>query len=149
VAKTATLMVQQWGNSLAVRIPSAVAKSAGFKLGQPVRLPSAELSMVRTHETCVCRRRFNLRPLRRPTPQSSQPSARRKPHARFWTISDSLRVRPHSRLPPSKNFLLPLNNRPPSDDWRFVRAPLPITAHRQRLFPPSSAPENSGQSYGN
>ena len=45
MAKTATFTVQQWGNSLAVRIPSAVAKSAGFKLGQPVRV-SAEDSKV-------------------------------------------------------------------------------------------------------
>ena len=45
MAKTATLTVQQWGNSLAVRIPSAVARSAGFKLGQPVKL-SAQKSGV-------------------------------------------------------------------------------------------------------
>ena len=32
MAKTATLTLQQSGNSLAVRIPSAVAKSAGFKV---------------------------------------------------------------------------------------------------------------------
>ena len=42
MAKTATLTVQQWGNSLAVRIPSAVAKSAGFKLGQPVKVSAQE-----------------------------------------------------------------------------------------------------------
>jgi len=30
--------VQKWGNSLAVRIPSAVARSAGFKIGQPVQV---------------------------------------------------------------------------------------------------------------
>ncbi len=45
MAKSATLTVQQWGNSLAVRIPSAVAKSAGFKLGQPVKV-SAQRSKV-------------------------------------------------------------------------------------------------------
>lgn len=28
--KTATLTIQQWGNSLAVRIPAAVARSAHF-----------------------------------------------------------------------------------------------------------------------
>ena len=42
MAKTATLTVQQWGNSLAVRIPSAVAKSAGFKLGQPVEVSAQD-----------------------------------------------------------------------------------------------------------
>ena len=36
--KTATLTLQKWGNSLAVRIPSSVAKSAGFKQGQPVEV---------------------------------------------------------------------------------------------------------------
>ena len=36
------LTVQQWGNSLAVRIPAAVAKSAGFKLGQPVKVSAQE-----------------------------------------------------------------------------------------------------------
>ena len=42
MAKTATLTVQQWGNSLAVRIPSAVARSAGLKLGQPVKLTAQQ-----------------------------------------------------------------------------------------------------------
>jgi antitoxin MazE len=44
--KTATLTLQRWGNSLAVRIPSSVAKSVGFKVGQPVEV-SAEDSAVR------------------------------------------------------------------------------------------------------
>ena len=35
MAKSATLTVQQWGNSLAVRIPAAVARSARFRVGQP------------------------------------------------------------------------------------------------------------------
>jgi antitoxin MazE len=48
VAKTATLTVQQWGNSLAVRIPSAVARSAGFKLGQPVKLSAQESGVLVT-----------------------------------------------------------------------------------------------------
>jgi antitoxin MazE len=48
VAKTATLTVQQWGNSLAVRIPSAVARSAGFKLGQPVKVSAQESSVLVT-----------------------------------------------------------------------------------------------------
>jgi len=48
--KTAHLKIQQWGNSLAVRIPSAIAKSAGFKVGQPVAV-SAEESTVRVTAT--------------------------------------------------------------------------------------------------
>jgi antitoxin MazE len=42
MAKTATLTVQQWGNSLAVRIPAAVAKSARFKVGQPVEVSAQD-----------------------------------------------------------------------------------------------------------
>ena len=38
MTKTATLTVQRWGNSLAVRIPAAVARSARFVVGQPVQL---------------------------------------------------------------------------------------------------------------
>jgi antitoxin MazE len=38
MSKSATLRVQQWGNSLAVRIPSAVARSARFRVGQPVEV---------------------------------------------------------------------------------------------------------------
>lgn len=38
MSKTARLTLQQWGNSLAVRIPSAVARTAKFKVGQPVEL---------------------------------------------------------------------------------------------------------------
>lgn len=38
MTKSATLTVQQWGNSLAVRIPSAVARSARFRVGQPVEV---------------------------------------------------------------------------------------------------------------
>ena len=45
MAKSATLTVQQWGNSLAVRIPAAVARSARFRVGQPV-VVSAEDSNV-------------------------------------------------------------------------------------------------------
>lgn len=36
--KNAHLTVQQWGNSLAVRIPAAVARSVRFSVGQPVEL---------------------------------------------------------------------------------------------------------------
>jgi antitoxin MazE len=42
MAKTATLTVQQWGNSLAVRIPAALARSAHFMVGQPVELSVAD-----------------------------------------------------------------------------------------------------------
>ncbi len=42
MAKRATLTVQQWGNSLAVRIPAAVARSARFVVGQPVALSVGE-----------------------------------------------------------------------------------------------------------
>jgi antitoxin MazE len=44
--KTATLTLQRWGNSLAVRIPSTIAKSVGFKVGQPVEV-SVQDSAVR------------------------------------------------------------------------------------------------------
>lgn len=36
--KTATLTVQKWGNSLAVRIPAAIARHAHFHSGTPVEL---------------------------------------------------------------------------------------------------------------
>jgi antitoxin MazE len=42
MSKRATLTVQRWGNSLAVRIPAAVAKSARFKVGQPVEVSSQD-----------------------------------------------------------------------------------------------------------
>lgn len=48
MVKTATLTVQQWGNSLAVRIPSALAKSAGFKVGQPVELSAQDSTVLVT-----------------------------------------------------------------------------------------------------
>jgi antitoxin MazE len=38
MGKIAKLKIQQWGNSLAVRIPSEVARSARFALGQPVEI---------------------------------------------------------------------------------------------------------------
>ncbi|MEO5922986.1 MAG: AbrB/MazE/SpoVT family DNA-binding domain-containing protein [Bryobacteraceae bacterium] len=40
--KASLLTVQKWGNSLAVRIPSAIAKSAGFKAGQPVQVSAQD-----------------------------------------------------------------------------------------------------------
>ena len=36
MSKSATLTIQRWGNSLAVRIPSVVARAARLELGQPV-----------------------------------------------------------------------------------------------------------------
>jgi antitoxin MazE len=46
MTKTATLTVQQWGNSLAVRIPAAVARSARFVVGQPVSVSAADDGVV-------------------------------------------------------------------------------------------------------
>ena len=40
--KTARLTVQKWGNSLAVRIPAAIARSAHFHLGTLVELAVRE-----------------------------------------------------------------------------------------------------------
>ncbi|MBV6324507.1 AbrB/MazE/SpoVT family DNA-binding domain-containing protein [Duganella violaceipulchra] len=38
MAKSVNLTVQQWGNSLAVRIPTAIARSAHLSVGQPVEM---------------------------------------------------------------------------------------------------------------
>jgi antitoxin MazE len=47
--KRATLTLQQWGNSLAVRIPAAVARSARLKVGQPVEVSAQDSNvLVRT-----------------------------------------------------------------------------------------------------
>ena len=46
MAKTATLTLQQWGNSLAVRIPAAVARSARFKVGQPVEVSAQDSNVL-------------------------------------------------------------------------------------------------------
>ena len=46
MSKTATLTVQQWGNSLAVRIPAQVARSARFKVGQPVEVSVQDASVL-------------------------------------------------------------------------------------------------------
>jgi antitoxin MazE len=45
MAKTATLTIQQWGNSLAVRIPAAVARSAHFEVGQEVEVTTQEVGV--------------------------------------------------------------------------------------------------------
>jgi antitoxin MazE len=46
MVKSATLTLQQWGNSLAVRIPSAVARSARFRVGQPVEVSAQDSSVL-------------------------------------------------------------------------------------------------------
>jgi antitoxin MazE len=38
VPKTARLTIRRWGNSLAVRIPAGVARSARFAVGQEVEI---------------------------------------------------------------------------------------------------------------
>lgn len=48
MAVTAKLTIQQWGNSLAVRIPAAVARSARFAVGQPVEVTVQDSSVVVT-----------------------------------------------------------------------------------------------------
>ena len=40
------LRIQKWGNSLAVRIPSTIAKRAGFRAGQPVRMTMQQSSIL-------------------------------------------------------------------------------------------------------
>ena len=46
MTKTAVLTLQRWGNSLAVRIPSTVAKSVGFKVGQPVEVSAQDSAVL-------------------------------------------------------------------------------------------------------
>ena len=46
MSKTATLTLQQWGNSLAVRIPAAIARSAHFAVGQPVEVSVQDSSVL-------------------------------------------------------------------------------------------------------
>jgi len=45
MAKSASLKVQRWGNSLAVRIPSAVARTARLSEGQPVEISVQEVGV--------------------------------------------------------------------------------------------------------
>ena len=40
------MQVAKWGNSLAVRIPAAVARSARFRVGQPVVVSAEESNVV-------------------------------------------------------------------------------------------------------
>jgi antitoxin MazE len=46
MSKTATLKLQRWGNSLAVRIPAAVARSARLRIGQPVEVSAQESNVL-------------------------------------------------------------------------------------------------------
>ncbi|MEB0284819.1 AbrB/MazE/SpoVT family DNA-binding domain-containing protein, partial [Sphingomonas sp. 10B4] len=46
MSKTANSTVQQWGNSLAVRIPAALARKVHFVAGQPVDVSSDDFGVV-------------------------------------------------------------------------------------------------------
>ena len=46
MAQTATLRLQRWGNSLAVRIPAHLARSVGFREGQPVELSTQDSAVL-------------------------------------------------------------------------------------------------------
>lgn len=46
MARSSELKIQKWGNSLALRIPSSIAKRAGFHAGQPVRLSMRDSSVL-------------------------------------------------------------------------------------------------------
>lgn len=46
MVRRANLTVQQWGNSLAVRIPAAVARSARFRVGQPVEVSAQDSNVL-------------------------------------------------------------------------------------------------------
>jgi antitoxin MazE len=48
MSKIAKLTVQKWGNSLAIRIPSAIAKSAKFSVGQPIEIVAADSGVIVT-----------------------------------------------------------------------------------------------------
>ncbi len=45
-SKIATLTVQKWGNSLAVRIPAPIARCAHFHLGTPVELSAKDNQII-------------------------------------------------------------------------------------------------------
>ena len=46
MAKSVALKLQMWGNSLAVRIPSAIARTAKLLPGQPVEISVEELGVL-------------------------------------------------------------------------------------------------------
>ena len=45
MAKTATLTIQKWGNTLAVRMPPAVARAAHFEVDQEVEVSADEIGV--------------------------------------------------------------------------------------------------------
>jgi antitoxin MazE len=52
MSKTANLTVQQWGNSLAVRIPAALARKVHFVAGQPVEVTTDDFGVVVHRKGC-------------------------------------------------------------------------------------------------
>lgn len=52
MSKTTTLTVQKWGNSLAVRIPAALARKAQFTVGQPVEITSDDFGVIVHRKGC-------------------------------------------------------------------------------------------------
>lgn len=46
MTKRASQTLQQWGNSLAVRIPAAVARAARLKVGQPVEVSAQDSNVL-------------------------------------------------------------------------------------------------------
>ena len=48
MGKTADMKIEQWGNGLAIRIPSELARSAHFTLGQPIELSLQESGVLMT-----------------------------------------------------------------------------------------------------
>lgn len=46
MSKTANQTVQQWGNSLAIRIPAALARKVHFSVGQPVEVSIEDSTLV-------------------------------------------------------------------------------------------------------
>jgi antitoxin MazE len=49
LAKSQELRIEKWGNSLAVRILSSIARRAGFDAGQPVRVSVQDASVLVSH----------------------------------------------------------------------------------------------------
>ena len=71
----ATTMIQQWGNSRAVRIPKRLADQLGLTIGQEVELASANGQLV-------------IRPVRRRSRYKLSEllkGCRGKPHAEAWS----------------------------------------------------------------
>lgn len=50
MSKITTLTIQKWGNSLAVRIPAALARKVDFVVGQPVTITTDEFGVI-VHRT--------------------------------------------------------------------------------------------------